>query len=749
MLRFVYTVAIIWFATASLLAQKCQIIITDGDLGTRVPDVYLVLLDPASGDTINMKITDVNGQVRVNLTQPVLLHMSHLNYVPRTDTLFPGDELRTFKMVPLSFQLVPTVITGQYKPENPKNSLHSVRVITMKTIQQRAANNIRELLSQELNIRVSQDNILGSGLTLQGLGGEQVKYMVDGVPIIGRVNGDIDISQINLNDVERIEIIEGPASVLYGTNALGGVINIITKTEQSEKLHTGLNLYYESVGNYNTDLMVSFSNKRHFVSLNAGHYYFDGFTLDETSRDELWNPKRQLFGGIKYGFTFNSGLRMLISSQVFNEKITNKGDVRYGNGVYAFDDYYTTFRTTNSATFSGRVFKRHYLNQVLSYSYYKRQKNTYRTDLTTFEEIPVADPDQHDTTTFQSYMARGFLSLAEDTRKLNYQVGYEANVEIGTGKKIESGSQVIGDYALFLSLKYAPVKQFVVQPGMRWSYNTAYHAPVTPSIHFKITPMSRLTIRMSYARGFRAPTIKELYFDFYDINHNIYGNKDLEAEYSNNLTVSLSYQQTFDKEQLLKISPNFFFNDVKNDIALIPDYSNTSTNTNQPYTYANFSSNRILGSGIRFTYLMSNRFTVKAGFSYIGQKYIFNDSVSSSHFVFSPEVSAEVSYLIPKAQIRISVFNKYNGKLKTPYLDTDGSFKQTTVNPYNLVDITLGRSFWKDRIAVSAGVKNVSNVVNVNTSGGVAGVHTSATNDLSIGWGRSYFVALKWNMNIE
>merc|ERR1711965_356759 len=92
-----------------------------------------------------------------------------------------------------------------------------------------AAVTLKDVLVNQNNIRVAQDNVLGSSMSLQGMSGQNIKILIDGIPVIGRLNGNIDISQINLNTIERIEIIEGPLSVNYGTDALAGTINLISQ----------------------------------------------------------------------------------------------------------------------------------------------------------------------------------------------------------------------------------------------------------------------------------------------------------------------------------------------------------------------------------------------------------------------------------------------------------------------------------------------------------------------------------------
>jgi len=477
-----------------------------------------------------------------------------------------------------------------------------------------------------------------------------------------------------------------------------------------------------------------------------GRWFFDGYDQNEKDgiRDLQWNPKEQYFGTVKYGYSFKR-LRLLYSTSLFNEKITNRGAPRAPFGVSAFDDYYYTFRNANSLTLSGEIFKNHYLNQVFAYSYFQRRKNTVFKDLVELTETLVDDPTMQDTTSFNAFLARGFISRNKEIKKLNYQVGYDINIETAAGRRIEAGSQTIGDYAVFGSVSYAPFSWMMIQPGLRYSYNTAYRTPVTPSVHLKFNPAEHLIVRLSYARGFRAPSIKELYFDFFDINHNIYGNLDLEAEYSNNVNLQFSYNRPFQQHHIIKFIPTFFFNDIKNDIELIQDYSGEGgTGTALPYTYGNLSSNRIVGANARLQYQFKEGLTVGFSTAFNGRKYQFNDTLSSDGFKYSPEVSADANYMIPKAKIRVSVYYKYNGQFITPYIEGDGTVAEQIIQPYGLLDFSIGRSFWKNRIVLGVGAKNLLNINQVNTNGGTGGgAHSVGGSSVPIAWGRSYFVSLK------
>jgi len=120
------------------------------------------------------------------------------------------------------------VHTAEYKPTHVKKALHSIEVLKTESLNRRGVTNLEEALSIIPSVRYDYDPILGTQLRLRGISAANVAILVDGVPVIGRLDGAINISQIPLINVKQIEIIEGPLSTIYGNNAAGGVINIIT-----------------------------------------------------------------------------------------------------------------------------------------------------------------------------------------------------------------------------------------------------------------------------------------------------------------------------------------------------------------------------------------------------------------------------------------------------------------------------------------------------------------------------------------
>jgi outer membrane receptor for ferrienterochelin and colicins len=398
--------------------------------------------------------------------------------------------------------------------------------------------------------------------------------------VIGRLDGQIDLNQINLNDVERIEIVEGPLSVNYGSNALAGTINIITKKESSEKWSAGLSQYTENIGTYNFHSTFSKQfGKRHLFRLSAGRNYFDGWRpedpfwpsfkaqLADSSRVDQWNPKEQFFGRLQYFYRLQD-LRLGYKAEFLDETITNKGLPRLGaNSISAFDDYYHTNRQDHSVSAEGRLTDKWNLNLLAAFNDFERIKESRRIDLTTLESRrrpETAGNDVQDTSAFSLWMSRASFSSNYDSSWINYEIGYDFNFEQASGERIDGDNQYLGDYALFSSLQISK-GNLLLKPAIRYAYNTNYQAPITPALNLKYQLPNQVTIRLAYARGFRAPSLKELYFNFDDVNHSLFGNPDLKAEESDNYSASISRKHLFENF-MLEGEFATFYNDIQNQI---------------------------------------------------------------------------------------------------------------------------------------------------------------------------------------
>lgn len=308
-----------------------------------------------------------------------------------------------------------TVVTGVPRPTRLQNALSQYRVITRVENLSQGNVTLADALATRLNISVSGDAATGaSNIKMQGLNGSKVKILIDGLPVNGREAGNIDLSQLNLNNIERIETIQGPMSVVYGSDAIGGVINLITrKTAKPWEASAGFN--YESIGKYNADFNLSRKWKKHQVLLGGGRNYFQGWGEVDTTpnvphRRLQWKPKEQYFGNVTYNYTAKSGFKGQLASDYMNDKITSLGDaVVSPYRAYAKDEYYRTNRLNNRLILDNKIGKSGRWESRNSYSLYYRTRENVTKDLVSLTEQTGPSQEQ-DTSRFDDINLRSNYS---------------------------------------------------------------------------------------------------------------------------------------------------------------------------------------------------------------------------------------------------------------------------------------------------------------------------------------------------
>jgi outer membrane receptor for ferrienterochelin and colicins len=745
-MRFCISLVAIFGSAVWSFSQEIKVV--DSDLKTPVENARIALRCIASGE-IQTYQSDKKGIVLLPSNQVCKefeLSINHNSYEP-FKTTYSVTETKTFEIDSKSGKIDEVVITAQYTPGIAEKAVQKIKVIDRKTIDQMGAQNLKDVLSNQMNIRLSQDNILGSSMSLQGISGQNVKILIDGVAVTGRVNGNIDISQINMNNVERIEIVEGPLSVNYGTDALAGTINIITKKFQKPSTSVSVSSYYESGGQYNFSGRLAHSTSKYTFSLLGGRNYFDGWkTADkpflieqemvaDSNRVKDWKPKEQYFATFFAGRKIKN-LQLGFTSDYFYEQIMNRGMPRAPYFETAFDDYYTTNRLSNSVTLNGKLVPNGSVNVVFAYNYYQRIKNTFIKDLTTLDQNLTATPSDQDTSKFLNFTARGSYATAYANSKINGEIGYDLQHETGLGIRIKDGSQEIGDYAVFASAEYKPYERLTLRPGIRAMYNTAYKTPLIPSFNAKLDVGKHSFVRASYARGFRAPSLKDLYFYFVDINHNIQGNPDLKAENSHNFSASYNTRFTWKNTQW-KFENSYFYNTIENLISL-------AQVTSTEYSYFNLSRYKSLGVQLQAEMSWKNLTTTLGG-SYVGRYNELSETFDSKAFTYSPEGRLNLQYAWTKRAVVFSVFYKYTGVTPGFTLDENNQLLTTTVSDYHMMDCSVSKSFYKKRVMLVLGSKNIFNVKSISGTT-VGSAHASSSNSIPLAMGRTFFVKLDINL---
>lgn len=686
--------------------------------------------------------TDNNGLYQYTFTEPVIVQISYLGFTTIIDTLYTAQS-KTYEAVPATQSVQDVVVTGQYGNNSVQKSVYEVKVVNSDVLRAKGANNLREALQNELNIDIGQDQVFGSSLSINGISGEGIKILVDGVPVVGKLDGKIDLTQISLQNIERIEIVEGPLSVIYGTDAMGGVINIITKTFQKEKVNLSLKGYYESAGQYNIELNTGFSFKKSQIYLTGGRNFFDGFTtLDSLPRFMEWKPKEQYFADAKYIYTGNR-LKFTVNGTFFRELMLDRSAPRqslsYGETdtvwTYVGDDiHYLTYRPRASMSFSYR-FKDDYQFDVLaSYSGFLRYVNRYAKDLVTEKEQMVNDATAHDTARYHQALVRATYTMPAWKRRVNFQFGIEASNEFTRQTKIQSGRQQLGDYGAFGSVRFTVLKTLDIQPAVRIIYNTRFRAPLVPSLNVKYGIKDKVVLRASYGMGYRAPSLKELYMEFFDINHSLIGNENLTAEKGHIVNASVNYIQPVKTAHKITLNVSGFYNNIndKIDWRIMPS-PGPAVDT---YQYYNVKKYITYGGEASIGYQWKDLRVTASG---MVTAYKVNNGGNVVKML-SPDFSATATYMIPKALIGVNITYKYNGQ--KPLFAINNSIQAGKRLAYHMLDVSFTRNFWKDRIQLTVGGKNLAGVTNVAAEGVSAVGHSFSGNSVNIGWGRTFFTTL-------
>jgi outer membrane receptor for ferrienterochelin and colicins len=647
-------------------------------------------------------------------------------------------------------ELEAVIITGQYEPQSVKKSVYQARIISMEKILSKGAVRMQDVLNTELNIRFTQDLALGgSNLSLQGLAGQNVKVLIDGAPMVGRqgTSNEININQLNIHSIERIEIIEGPMSVVYGADALAGVINIITKKDVDGKVSLTATIHEESIGNeyglkkgiHNQSLSAGYSKNKFILRTDLSRNYFGGWQGNAQGRDKQWHPKDQYLASMLTGFN-GTKTNLTYRADYLFENINNPGEYQGGEAID--QNYYTNRlmqQVQGSHTFSNKL----QTNGVLSYTLFERETQTTTVNEATGDRRLALGEGLQDVTQFNGLTYRQTFQY-KWSDKLSIQPGVDVNLESGSGGRIKEGTQRIGDLAFFLSAEWQLNARIQIRPGVRMMHNTVYQAPpIVPSLNAKVKLNATQDLRLAYGRGFRAPSLRELYFDFFDASHAIEGNTNLEAEYSNSFNASWNWRIRETEKNTLTTVLGGFYNSLQNMIGYGQKPGNTLVTT-----YLNIDRYKTTGVTWNNT-LKRKQWDVNLGFAYTGRYNQLNESYEETEpFNWSAEVTSSFNYRIPSKGLNFSLYYKLTGR--TPFYEivtADGNTiaRLAETSAFHWSDLTiqksLGKSLW-----LTVGSHNLFNVKNINTTSMASGVHTGGASR-PIGSGRSYFISLSYTLN--
>ena len=643
------------------------------------------------------------------------------------------------------------VVTGQYHPQSLKNSVYQIRVIGSEKIKQSGAVNVQQVLNTELGFRFSNDNSLGiADVQLNGMSGRNVKILLDGVPLLDRFDQRVSLSQVDINTIDRIEVVEGPLSVSYGSDAMAGVINLITKKSVSNNLSISARAQEETAGDeyypfsyegvHTQNLNIGYGENNWNFSAGGSHIDFDGFGGDAYERGKTWLPKEQWLGNGKVGYrnnNFNIYYRLDAVKEIIKDRNTINIDLD-APFARATDQKYRTDKFMHQLQGGYRFNTNLELTSMLAYTDYKRSTETVNKDFVAHTSILGTDAGQQDVSKMNSFAFKNTLQYVI-SQKFSMQPGIDINHEKASGARI-TGEPSIDDYAFFTSAEYKPTAKINIRPGIRFEHNSKYDAPgAIPSINTKFVLSKTLDLRAAYGYGFRAPVLRELFFVFKDANHDLVGNPNLKAETSNSYNISLTWTAPGAKQIKFSSVLGGFYNAFRDQIELL------QIGTTSQYTYFNITRTNTTGISLENRVGYKN-LEASVGFNYIGYEEKYDDNIYKSdnkNVLWTPEINTNLVYKLPKLKTSVGLFYKFTGKKPAFSYETIGTqsgYYLTKTGSYNLADLTVTTAVHK-YFSVSAGIKNIFDVTDVKSNTLVSSASAHSTSGAqSLGYGRSYFL---------
>ena len=439
------------------------------------------------------------------------------------------DTTVDFRLEPAQSRLEAVVVTGTRTPKTLKDVPVVTTVISSKEIERTGALTIADVLQTEIpGVEFSRQMDGQVVMNMQGMGGSDVLFLIDGERMAGESLNNIDYERLNIDNIERVEIVRGAGSALYGSNAIGGVVNIITK-EAEQPWSLNVNGRYGSHREQKYGATLGFDRKNFNSMTDISYKTVDTYTLH--GRDSASSPSI-IYGG-----------RTLNANQRFRYDFLPNLSLKLRGGFYHRERDYSQTRInryidgTAGALFTYDIDEKAHLHADYAFDRYDK-----------YRHLPRAGRSDQEYSNMQNKANVQFDYDFSAENRFTAGVEY-LNETLLSNQFDTTSSGAYRNYRAHTAVAYAQhdisfKQRWFLVYGLRMDYNSGFKLPhLSPkaSLMYKIHPVS---LRLSYAGGFRAPSLKEMHSN-YDMGNLgwfiIYGNPNLKPEKSQNVMLSVEY----------------------------------------------------------------------------------------------------------------------------------------------------------------------------------------------------------------
>jgi len=439
----------------------------------------------------------------------------------------------------------PIVVTASRTSETADDSLASVTVITREDIENSQAREIADLLKLQAGIDLSKNGGAGAltNIFTRGTNSNHTLFMIDGMRVSSATTGTFSLERLTLNDIERIEIVRGPRSTQYGSEAIGGIIHIFTRKHESLNARIGAGSF--GTKEASAGLVVG---EEYILRLGGSYEQARGFSATNPNAGFFYNPNdnphRKNNFNLSFTAPFSDSVQLdLIAWGSNGQVVFDEGATSQGISDSINQDFIANLKQQVTASWSHKLSAGYNYENIVTTSNYPSDITTKRAQFDW----------QNDFVLSEKYLLLAGITHYEDEAE-NVDTGIPANIY----------DETIDNTAIFTNLSYSgDTHNFLF--SIREDDHSAFGSATTglASWGMKITPTMRITTTISNA--FRAPSINELYHPGFDYGTGpLYaGNSNLKPETADGGEVS--FRWAINQQQ--KINVTYFTNWIKNLIA--------------------------------------------------------------------------------------------------------------------------------------------------------------------------------------
>lgn len=410
------------------------------------------------------------------------------------------------------------VVTGTRNLKNLKDTPVRTELITEAEIKRCSYITLKDVLIEQNGMSIVDNH--GSGIQIQGLDPEYTLILIDGEPAVGRTAGTLELSRFDVANLKQIEIVKGPSSSLYGSEALAGVINLITKFPE-EQYKFSFNALGGTYDSYLVNAEASASYKNIKGSLFINKKGSDGYDLTPESISKTAPRYGNLLLNPKLEYKLNENNSFRINLRYFLENQTNNAVINESEDQFKILNDKDKMKDFNmSLTYEGKLSNvfNHQLKFYLS-NYFTENLLSYQTSDSIYE---ISKFDQF------YYKGEYFGNFINKRNLTSFGAGYV--LENVSADRIDKNAEKVNSYFVYLQHEWIPSKYFDIIGGARYDYHSNYSSRISPKISAAIKPYDFLKINLSIGSGFKAPTLQQLYLNFTNpqVGYSVYGSTNFQ-----------------------------------------------------------------------------------------------------------------------------------------------------------------------------------------------------------------------------